>query len=122
MKIKRADIILIILVLFLAGAAFGWQRLQEEPGRFAVVKTEGMETARYPLSEEREERIEGTEGYNILVIRDGEASVKEADCPDRICVRERAICHVGETIVCLPHRLVVSIEGEEKGAPDGIAR
>ena len=36
----------------------------------------------------------------------------EADCPDKICVNTGKISKIGETIVCLPHRVVVEIQGE----------
>ena len=37
----------------------------------------------------------------------------EADCPDQYCVEHAAIDKVNETIVCLPHKVVLEItEGE----------
>ena len=51
-------------------------------------------------------------GKNILVIKNGSAYVSEADCPDKICTAHRAISKTGESIVCLPHKLVLTIESE----------
>ena len=39
----------------------------------------------------------------------------EADCPDQICYSPEFVSKPGETIVCLPHRVVVEVKGE---APD----
>ena len=48
--------------------------------------------------------------------------MEEADCPDRLCVRQGAVSRVGESIICLPHELVVTVEGEEMdGGLDGVA-
>ena len=72
---------------------------------------DGRLTGLYPLDRDAEIPIGGEEGYNLLVIRDGAADMIEADCPDRICVAMSPIRNVGETLVCLPHRVLVQIEG-----------
>jgi hypothetical protein len=46
----------------------------------------------------------------------------EADCPDKLCVQEKAVSKNGETIVCLPHRVVVEITSEEENEIDGVTR
>ena len=48
------------------------------------------------------------------------ASVSDADCPDRLCVRQKAISRKGESIICLPHKLVILIESMEEGDVDAI--
>ena len=45
----------------------------------------------------------------------GAAAVTEADCGDHTCVRTGAVSREGERIVCLPHKLIIHIEGG--GAP-----
>ena len=56
-------------------------------------------------------------GFNTVRIENGRVSVTAASCPDKICVRSRAIRYHGETVVCLPHGLVVTVYGDEEG-PD----
>ena len=58
----------------------------------------------------------GEDAYNVLKISNGMAAVVEANCGDHTCIRTGAISREGETIVCLPHRMVVRVEGGE-GAP-----
>ena len=48
---------------------------------------------------------------NLLVIKDGKADVTEADCPDKLCVHQKAISKTNETIVCLPNKVVVQVIG-----------
>ena len=84
-------------------------KLTGKPGDRAVVLIDGKESASYPLSEELQTVIQIGENTNTLVIRDGKASVAEATCPDGICVAHRPISKVGETIVCLPHKVVVKV-------------
>ena len=53
--------------------------------------------------------IPGKVGKCILVISDGKADMESADCPNQICVHHGAISHTGETIVCLPNRVVIEV-------------
>ena len=56
-------------------------------------------------------------GSNTLVIKNGEAAVTRADCPDLICVNHRVVKRNGESIICLPHRVVITVisDAEENG-------
>ena len=50
-------------------------------------------------------------GTNRIVIQDNAVYMSDADCPDKLCVHTGTIHKTGETIVCLPHRVVVEITG-----------
>lgn len=50
-----------------------------------------------------------TQASNIIVIDDGHADVIAADCPDKICVNTNPVSEIGNSIVCMPNRVVVSI-------------
>ena len=83
---------------------------------------DGSVTASYPLSEDitvtlwNEERTH----YNLLMIRNGSAEISDANCPDKICVRSKAITRDGESIICLPHRLVLSVHSERESDMDAV--
>ena len=113
----RADILLIAGLLLLSLGLFAYQRLSRETGALAVVYVNGERSGAYPLSEDAEIRLSAWEGdgYNVLHIEDGYASVREASCPDKICVNSHAIRYGGESITCLPNRVVVRIEGGTAG-------
>lgn len=111
---KRKNDLLLLGGLLLA-AALVWCLVRPgQAGGWAVVTVNGQETARYPLDTDRTVTL-GGEAYNVLCISGGAASILEANCGDRTCVRMGAVSREGEAIVCLPHRLVVRIEGG--GAP-----
>ena len=75
-----------------------------------VVSIDGQEAAVFPLSGSEDVIIDGYQGgFNHLVIKDGEAVLTEADCPDRRCTRMGPISEPGEWMVCLPHRVTVTI-------------
>ena len=109
----RNDIILAVVLLLAAAASFLWWNSSRAEGAFVAVKIDGKQTAVYSLSEDREVVIETGENRNVMVIRDGTVSVSEANCPDSICVKTRSASLSGETIVCLPHKLVIEVAAEE---------
>ena len=90
----------------------GLQRLSRKDGALAVVYVNGERTAEYPLAEDTTVTLHAPNGgYNILVISGGTADVTEASCPDGICVRAKAAQYEGDTIVCLPNKTEIRIEG-----------
>lgn len=56
--------------------------------------------------------------YNLFSAADGIIAMEEADCKDQICVHHKPISSAGESIICLPHRLVVEIIGDDDAAAD----
>lgn len=112
----RNDIILAVAIVLIATVGLLLFVLTKEEGSTVAVKIDGVVTDTYPLSENIEVLIktgENDENVNVLTIEDGKASISEADCPDKICVETRAVSFVGETIVCLPHKLVIEITNEK---------
>lgn len=120
-KEHKNDILLILAVLILAGGIWLYTFLSRETGAEVVVSVAGEELCRMPLSEDTEKLIGEGETTNLLVISDGKAAITEATCPDHVCVNTGEISFNGQTIVCLPHKLVVGIEGGTESELDGIA-
>lgn len=76
----------------------------------------------YPLSENVRVEIPSGEGQmNVLVIENGEAYVESATCPDGICAAHRPVSHDGEQIVCLPHKVVITVKKAAEKTPDIVA-
>ena len=87
-------------------------------GTYVEIRVDGKRTAAYPLSADRRETLQTASGENTILIQNGAASMTAADCPDRVCVSMRRISRSGETIVCLPHKLVLEIKNSEnEGTP-----
>jgi hypothetical protein len=87
-------------------------------GNSVIVEVYGERTHAIPFS-----RISGSSALRIQVgdgreatleiSESGRVRVTESTCPDKICVRTGWISRPGQSIVCLPNRVVVRIEGSE---------
>jgi hypothetical protein len=60
--------------------------------------------------------VRGALGMVVLEHGDGAVRILSAPCPGKLCVKQGAAHRSGEKLVCVPSRVVVSLEG---GAPDG---
>lgn len=123
-RISKNDIIfIVVLVVLVCGVAALFYLRPQSRGAQVVVMVDGVEYGSYPLDEDTEVPIvlDGTT-KNLLVIKDGEADMVEADCPDKLCVHQKAISKNHETIVCLPNKVVVEITGSEESGFDTIAK
>ena len=51
-------------------------------------------------------------GYTLTVaVENGAVRVSKSDCPNQDCVHSGAISRAGQSIVCLPARVAVTLEG-----------
>ena len=119
-KIFR-DILLVTVLLVASLVALLLYSAFAEDGEYVSVIINGVETERYPLGKDLRVAIK-TEGdfggENVLVIQNGKAKIESADCPDLVFARHSKISNNGESIVCLPHRLVIKIVTNEKSEVD----
>ncbi len=119
LKTHRNDVILIAVLVALGGALMLWLGLTRQTGGVARVQIDGETVMELPLSQDARVELGEPGRGNLLIIEDGTARVERADCPDQVCVRQGAVRYNGESIVCLPHKLIVSIEGGGSNGVDG---
>ena len=80
----------------------------------------GEEYGTYSLEEAQVIKVGDT---NVCEIKDKKVSMISADCPDQLCIHQRTIQLQGETIVCLPNKVVLEITGTrqtDQEALDGV--
>lgn len=109
---KKQDFILIGIILAAAISIFAALHFAQN-GSYVQVEVNSRITQILPLNENTEYLIEAENGTNLLIIKDGYTYIAEADCPDKICVHHQKISKNGESIICLPHKTVVSIVDEK---------
>lgn len=81
----------------------------------AAIEVDGKAAGVYPLSEPQTITLPEAEGV-VIEIRDGTIFVAQSDCSDRRCMRMGRISRTGEMIVCLPHKLTITLIGSSDGA------
>lgn len=105
---NKRDIALIIIILIIAVLSYCIMNISiDKDGDMVLVTVDGKSYGTYKLHEDREFEIQNEYGYNIISIHDGEVCIKDADCPDKYCVKQGKISKNNESIICLPHKLVI---------------
>lgn len=123
MKIKKADWIIFIVSVTAFTAAMLIMHFCFHDGDYAVVYVDGKEIASYPLDQDITQTIDGYDGgENILVIKKHQAKIVSADCPDKSCTHQKSISANGESIVCLPHRVMIMICSKQESEVDAVAQ
>jgi hypothetical protein len=89
-----------------------------ETGGARLYIQDGTQTLVYSLDEEREISAAGPLGETRIVIRGGEAAVRDSPCRDKLCVSMGHIGKRGGWIACLPNRVFLRVEGREPSEGD----
>ena len=117
---RKGDLWLLAVLALLILGGFWFFSTKPAGGR-AVVRQDGAVLTTVDLSAVQAPYTIDTQGdypATLLIEPDG-VSFQTASCPDKLCVRTGKISQVGQTAVCLPARLSVTIEGGKR-AVDGI--
>ena len=118
---KKADIVLAVALLLLGLGSFLLLQNLQEAGDTVTVTVDGTVYGTYPLSEDRTLTVDTGRGTNTLRIEGGRVWISEADCPNHDCVEKGAIAKQGQIILCLPHKLSVTITEQEGGGADAVS-
>lgn len=123
-RLKKNDIIflaVVIVILAVVYALFSFDGTQK--GESVEILIDGASYGIYSLQEEQTIPIKiSNKTTNVLEIKDGKADMVEADCPDKLCVHQKAISKDKETIVCLPNKVVVQVISDTESEYDSVAK
>ena len=113
-----SDIILISVILIISLSVFLFVFLNRTEGSYVRVTVDNKVVGVYSLSIDGVYHINN--GTNILVIEDGKAYFSYSKCPDQTCMHGKSvfgnkISMVGDTITCLPNKVMVEVIGEGEG-------
>ena len=106
---KKKELTFIIGIVVFALILWGGMYLTRR-GHYGTVRitVNGEEYGTYSLAKDQVIEIGDT---NVCEIKNGEVRMTDADCPDHLCMKQKAVDSTGGTIVCLPNKVV--IEGEK---------
>jgi len=108
-------IILAVLILALTGSVF---LIKQKKGNEAYIYSDGELIKIMPLDNNDVYLYEYKGHYNKIVVDSGYVFVEDSDCDDKVCVYMGKINKIGDSIICLPHKLVIKIKGEGENPAD----
>lgn len=114
-KIRKADRIALLTVLLAILVAICVNFGRQSKGGLAVIRVDRDIFDTAPLALDKT-IVTDKDGHNVIKIENGEARMAEADCPDGLCLRQNPISRAGEAIICLPNKVMISIEGQDYDA------
>ena len=119
----RGDILFIGALLAVCAVGMLYLFVFRAGGNTVRVTVDGELYGVYSLSQNASFDINsGDDQLNKLVICDGKAYMEDATCPDGICVAHNPIFRDGESIICLPNKVVVTvITDNDTDSPDIVA-
>ena len=122
LKSRNKEIIAVLILVLIAVVSFVCIRFfVEGEGKYVKVYVNEKLTKTFDLTKDREYFIETKLGYNLLIINNEKARILDADCPNKICVDKGYISKNDESIICLPHHVVVTVESSEDKDVDAVA-
>ena len=111
--IKKADIILFICLILIGGALSYLAFSGSSTGDLVVVKVNGEIYGKYSLTKDRIIIVNRDGHTNKITIKGGKVQVSKSNCKNQVCVKQGSISSTHQSIVCIPNRVVVSIEGRD---------
>ena len=118
-KKYRLDVIVISLILLASISILAITGLTKSEGAYVEVEIDGSVEGTYPLFIDGEYSLNG--GSNTLTVEGGVAYMSYSNCPDHTCENTGKVKYVGQTIVCLPNRLSITVVGESDDSVDFIS-
>ncbi len=123
--ITRRDIVVIVLLLAVSFAFFAaWALGHSRSGRQIRIEQRGVLLGIYDLDKDQVIPVRDADGnvINQVTVAGGQAHMTEANCHDQLCVKQGRISKVGQSIVCLPNRVVITVISGEKNALDSVVK
>lgn len=125
LKPKIGDLLAVLLVVAAAISLGAWLLSRTEPGgaAVAVVYRDGQVVRTIDLAAVDGAQTFAVDGdfHNEITVEPGRIRISESDCPGGDCVRSGWISAAGRSLVCLPNRVEIRVQGGD-GDVDGVAR
>lgn len=124
--IKKMDIVIIAVLLiisFTPHLIFFKTSQKSSKNNYAIIKVDGKIHKKIDLSNVKnneEVNLNLPNGKNTLLIKNNSIQMYSANCNDALCVKQGNISKVGQTIICLPHKLIIEIKGDELDSKDDL--
>ena len=109
----KADLILMAAIVIIGLGISIFLAAGSHPGNKVEITKDGKLWGTYSLDGEHKITIRDGKELNVVKISGGKVTMESANCKNQVCVHHSPVSRTGESIVCLPHKIVVSIKGED---------
>ena len=103
---KRGDIIIPATVLLVAAILGLSLFVFSSSGEKVIIKQDNTVLYELSIFENKKVELAG----NTVEIKNGKVDVIAASCKNQICVKHKKIEKKGESIVCLPNKVIIEIK------------
>jgi len=121
MRVRKTDGIIIILFILAATIFYGINRYNDNNlynEKYAMIYSDNKLYKKIDLSNNdftEKFQIDNRYGKNTVEIINGDIRMIDSNCQDKICVKSGLINKPGQSIICLPHKLVIEVVGNKIG-------
>lgn len=117
MKKYRADIVLIGLLIIMAFISYiVIFNFMSRHGDVVEVYSQSKLIKKVPLDTDTEFEVKIDNHVNVIRVENGFVFMLDADCPDKLCKKQGKIRNSGETIICLPNKIVIRVDAEKQNS------
>jgi len=117
-KMKKLDKIIVasfVIIAIVLGITFKFAFNKDYDNKYIEIYVKGQLYKKVSINDNKvkeEIDIKTDLGENIVQIENGGVRIVDADCPDKVCVKDGFKDKVGNVLVCLPHKVVIQIKGQ----------
>lgn len=113
MKINKKDIILVIIIISISLVFLIINNINNKKGTEARVYYNNKLIKKIDLSIDNTYNVKGYNGNVKIKVKDGKIKVEEEKSPLHLCSKKGYISKQHETIICLPNKIVIEIDGKD---------
>jgi hypothetical protein len=120
---KITAIVIACIIVISSIGVFAYMNIVKGSHHVAEIKQDGKVIRTIDLDKidtAEEIKITYKDGYNIIRIEKGRIRIVDADCPDKLCVKTGWITESGQSVICLPHKLIIKIQGGSKEIDENV--
>ena len=117
--LKKLDVVIIVILLlasFIPNIIFHQKNNKNYASIYAEIKINGdiYETIDLSGNSQYSFEIITNNNKNTINVNKNIISISDANCKDHLCVKQGEAFSVGDSIVCLPHKLIIEIKGDNE--------
>lgn len=122
-RVNKNDIALILFIIFVAMSFYLYKYFSSSLGNTICIYVDNELYGQYNLDDSEKVEIHNDDIVcNTICIHNGKVFMESASCPDKLCVNQQSISLVGESICCLPNKVIITIESNNEGEYDAIVK